>query len=122
MGPPHRLVGPPVKVHEPAKHIVDSAIVVGPLGIGPELEQRVREFDAVPRDVISGIWLLTYGAGLSACGVFSIPVVMIAGGAFIGLGAVTLTAPPSWSPMLLAAGFGLIHIVLGFLVMRRHGG
>ena len=78
--------------------------------------------DTVPRDVIAGIWLLRYGAGLAACGVFSIPVVLIAGGAFIGLGAVTLTAPASWSPRLLAAGFGLIHIVLGVLVMRRYGG
>lgn len=78
--------------------------------------------DTVPRDVIAGIWLLTYGAGLTACGIFSIPVVLIAGGTFIGLGAVALTAPQSWSVMLLAIGFGGIHIALGLIVMRRYGG
>lgn len=78
--------------------------------------------DSVTRDVIAGIWLLSYGAGLAAAGVASIPAVLIAGCTFLGLGAVTLTAPPSWAPVLLAAGFGGIHLALGIIVMRRHGG
>ena len=78
--------------------------------------------DSVERDVLAGIWLLCYGAGVSASGVASIPIVLIAGCTFMGLGAVTLTAPPAWAPVLLAAGFGGIHLVLGAIVMRRHGG
>ena len=78
--------------------------------------------DIVGRDVVGAIWLLLYGAGIAACGVFSIPVVMIAGFAFMGLGTVTLVAPVSWTPALLAAGFGGIHLALGAAIMRDHGG
>lgn len=74
----------------------------------------------VSREVIAGIWLLSYGAGIAACGVFSIPVVLIAGAAFIGLGSVALTAPESWAPLLLAIGFGGIHIALGTIVIHRY--
>jgi hypothetical protein len=58
---------------------------------------------------------------VAACGVFSLPIVLIAGCTFIGLGVVTLTAPPSWATVLLALGFGGIHIVLGMLVVSRNG-
>ena len=76
----------------------------------------------VGRDVIAGIWLLLYGVGIAACGVFSIPVVLIAGLAFMGLGTVTLAAPPEWAPAMLAVGFGGIHIALGAIIVRNHGG
>lgn len=78
--------------------------------------------DTVGRDVIAGIWMLSYGAGVAAGGVFSIPIVLIAGCTFIGLGAVTLTAPASWTPILLGIGFGGIHLAMGVIVVRRHGG
>jgi hypothetical protein len=76
----------------------------------------------VGRDVIAGIWLLLYGVGIAACGLFSIPVVLIAGFAFMGLGTVTLAAPPEWAPAMLAVGFGGIHIALGAIILRDHGG
>lgn len=76
----------------------------------------------VPRAVVAGIWLLTYGAGLLACGAYSLPIVTIAGGAFFGFGAVALSAPPQWSIWFLALGFGGIHLGLGYFVLRRHGG
>lgn len=82
----------------------------------------VALLDSVGRDVIAGIWLLLYGVGIAACGLFSIPVVLIAGFAFMGLGTVALAAPGSWAPYLLGAGFGGIHLVLGVLVVRDHGG
>jgi hypothetical protein len=72
--------------------------------------------------VIAGVWLLLYGVGLAACGVFSIPVVLIAGFAFIGLGTVMLAAPAAWAPALLAVGFGGVHIALGAIIVRDHGG
>lgn len=82
----------------------------------------VALLDSVGRDTIAGIWLLLYGVGIASCGVFSIPVVLIAGFAFMGLGTVTLAAPPEWAPVMLALGFGGIHIALGAIIMRDHGG
>jgi hypothetical protein len=82
----------------------------------------VALMDSAGRDVIAGIWLLLYGVGIAACGVFSIPLVLIAGFVFMGFGTVALAAPASWAPYLLGAGFGGIHLGLGALVMRDHGG
>lgn len=76
----------------------------------------------VGRSVIAGVWLLLYGVGLAACGVFSIPVVLIAGFGFMGLGTVTFVAPDAWAPMMLALGFGAAHIALGIIIMRDYGG
>lgn len=78
--------------------------------------------DAVGRETIAGIWLLLYGVGIAACGLFSISVVLIAGFAFMGLGTVALAAPAAWAPWLLGAGFGGIHLALGALIIRDHGG
>jgi len=78
--------------------------------------------DQVGREVIGGIWLLLYGVGIASCGVFSIGIVLIAGFAFMGLGTVVLAAPASWAPALLGVGFGGIHLVLGGLIIRDHGG
>jgi hypothetical protein len=78
--------------------------------------------DTVGRDAIAGIWLLLYGVGVAACGLFSIPVVLIAGFAFMGLGTVALASPAAWAPWLLGAGFGVIHLVLGTIIIKDHGG
>jgi hypothetical protein len=82
----------------------------------------VALMDSAGREVIAGIWLLLYGVAIAGCGVFSLGLVLIAGFAFMGLGAVTLAAPDAWAPWLLGAGFGGIHLVLGLLIMRDHGG
>lgn len=82
----------------------------------------VALYDSVGRELIAGIWLLLYGVGIAACGVYSIPIVLIAGFAFMGLGTVALAAPAAWAPYLLGAGFGAIHLVLGAFVIRDHGG
>lgn len=82
----------------------------------------VALMDVVGREVVAGIWLLLYGVGIAACGLFSLGIVLIAGFAFMGLGTVTLAAPAAWAPALLGVGFGGIHLVLGALIMRDHGG
>ena len=82
----------------------------------------VALLDSVSREIIAGIWLLLYGVGIAACGLFSIPVVLIAGFCFMGFGTVTLAAPAAWAPYLLGLGFGGIHLALGALVIRDHGG
>ncbi len=76
----------------------------------------------VDREVITGMWLLLYGAGLAACGLFSSPAVFTAGLAFMGLGAATLWLPPGSSHIVLALGFGGIHLALGTTIVRHHGG
>jgi hypothetical protein len=76
----------------------------------------------VDRELITGMWLLLYGAGLAACGLFSIPAVFTAGIAFMGLGAATLWLPPGSAHIVLALGFGGIHLALGATIVRHHGG
>ncbi len=76
----------------------------------------------VDRSVIAGLWLLLYGAGLTACGVFSLPIVLRAGLLFMGLGTLALAIPPGWALPLLSLGFGGVHLLLGAVVWRNHGG
>jgi len=78
--------------------------------------------DSGARELVAGAWLLLYGAGLAASGVFSIGPVMVTGFAFMALGSAALLLPPSWSTTLLAVGFGGLHLVLGTVISRRHGG
>jgi len=73
-------------------------------------------------DLLPATWLLCYGAGVVAAGVTSVPIVPATGAAFLVLGALALAAPPGWGDALLALGFGGVHLVSGFLVVRRHGG
>lgn len=76
----------------------------------------------VDREIMTGMWLLLYGAGLSACGLFAVPAVFTAGIAFMGLGAATLWLPPGSAHVVLALGFGGIHLALGATIARHHGG
>jgi hypothetical protein len=73
-------------------------------------------------DVLPGVWLLTYGAGVIAAGSFSVRVVPLLGALLMLLGAVALVIPPGWSDWCLAAGFGGLHIAFGLWIARRHGG
>jgi hypothetical protein len=76
----------------------------------------------VDRELITGMWLLLYGAGLAACGLFAIPAVLTAGIAFMGLGTATLWLPAGSAHIVLALGFGGIHLALGTTIVRHHGG
>jgi len=73
-------------------------------------------------ELLPATWLLCYGAGVVSAGAFSVPIVPATGGAFLALGALALAAPPGWGDALMALGFGVVHLVAGFLVVRRHGG
>jgi hypothetical protein len=72
--------------------------------------------------LLPGLWLLLYGAAVTAGGAFSIPPVPIMGLVFISLGVVAVAGPATWSELLLIAGFGGVHLVFGTVIARRHGG
>jgi hypothetical protein len=72
--------------------------------------------------VIPGVWLCLYGTGIITGGAFSVRIVPIMGGLFVMLGSLSFFSPPAWADLLLAGGFGGLHILFGFIIARRYGG
>lgn len=68
------------------------------------------------------VWILCYGAAVVCGGAFSVKVVPVMGWCFIALGAIAFALPTSFGNWMMAASFGGLHIVFGFIIGRRFGG
>lgn len=72
--------------------------------------------------LLPGLWMLLYGAAVTAAGAFSIRVVPLLGLSFMGLGLAAFLLPVGMGNLLMALGFGGLQIGFGILIARRHGG
>jgi hypothetical protein len=78
---------------------------------------RAALFDSLP-----GVWLLLFGVAVMTGGAFSVRVVPIMGICFMALSVIAFAAPASLGNLLLAAGFGVVHVVFGIIIAVKYGG
>jgi len=78
-------------------------------------------------NVIPGMWLLLYGCAVLSASTVTVAgiarLICIMGGLFVALGLMTFALPATAHTAMLGLGFGVLHIIFGFLIGRSsHGG
>jgi hypothetical protein len=72
--------------------------------------------------ILPGMWMLLYGAGVVSGGGASVRVVPLMGAGFMAFGIAALWFPGLPPDVLLAAGFGGLHILFGSVIAVKYGG
>jgi hypothetical protein len=77
--------------------------------------------------IVPGMWLLLYGCAVLSASTVTIAgiarLICIMGGLFVVLGLMTFALPAAAHTAMLGLGFGILHIIFGFLIGRlTHGG
>src|ERR1700738_2453346 len=77
-------------------------------------------------NVIPGMWLLLYGCAVLSASTVTIvgiaPLICIMGALFVALGMITFALPAMAHTAMLGLGFGVLHVIFGFLIGRLgHG-
>ncbi|ODS55130.1 MAG: hypothetical protein ABS36_10305 [Acidobacteria bacterium SCN 69-37] len=94
--------------------------LAAPLVVGAAMTYALWRIDAYA--VMAPMWLLLYGAGVIVGGLFSAPVVRIAGACYMAAGLAAIVTPSGWGTLWLALGFGGLQIGFGLYIARRLGG
>jgi hypothetical protein len=79
-------------------------------------------FRAGHLEILPGMWMLLYGAGVVSGGGASVRIVPLMGACFMALGVFALVVPGIPRDVELALGFGALHIVFGGLIAVKYGG
>ena len=91
----------------------------------PVIAGAVLTFTLVHRDSfdpLPAVWLLLYGTAFVSSGAFSIRLIPAMGVCYMLLGGLAALVRLPIGNLILGAGFGVLHLVFGFLIARRHGG
>jgi hypothetical protein len=91
-----------------------------PLMVGALLTLVLYRAGAVR--TIPGMWMLLYGTGVVSGGAFSARIVPAMGLCFMGMGAVALLAPVTWTNWFMIAAFCGLHLGFGWAIARKYGG
>jgi hypothetical protein len=82
----------------------------------------VAMFRGGTASMLPGVWLLLYGSGVVAAGAFSVSTIPLMGACFMTLGAVACLLHDVGMVRALGVGFGILHVIFGLVIARKHGG
>jgi hypothetical protein len=91
-----------------------------PVIVGAALTLGMWRFEHY--ELMAATWMMLYGTAVIGGGAYSVRAVPVMGWLFVAMGAITLALPKGFGDEMMAASFGLLHIVFGFIIARKYGG